>query len=306
MEQFCPFISIIIPTFNRPERLAVCLRACLRLDYPSDRFEVIVVDDGGTLPLDKVIEPHHGKIRIKLLRQNNAGPAMARNAGALVAEGEFLAFTDDDCEPAPDWLKVLSLEFGASPDCAIGGQTANALTRNLYSTATQLLVSYIIGYYAEGPKRVRFFPSSNLGFPAARFRDLGGFNGSFPRSAGEDREVCDRWQREGLRMIHAPEAIVYHSHHLTGKTFLRQHFVYGTGAYFYHALRTRRQRPPLKFEPLSFYVNILTFPFGKIAFWKTLGIIPLLVVAQAVNAMGFFWEYRKAIKIRTGSAGAPV
>jgi GT2 family glycosyltransferase len=240
-----------------------------------------------------VINKFRGFLTLKLLRQQNAGPAAARNKGAAEARGEFLAFTDEDCAPASNWLESLAAQFVASPDCAVGGQTRNALIHNLYSTASQLLVSYLIAYYSCAPKRVRFFPACNLAFPTERFRDVGGFNVSFPRSAGEDRELCDRWQHRGYRMIHAPEVVVYHSHHLTAKTFLRQHFHYGCAAYYYHLLRARRRQQPMKVEPPAFYVNMLTHPFGKIPFGKAIGVVPLFIAAQAVNAVGFFWEHAR-------------
>lgn len=301
MNQARPFMSIVIPTYNRPDQLAICLRACSRLDYPRDRFEVIVIDDGGVTPLDDVVNRFHGLLSLKLLRQENAGPATARNRGAVEAGGEFIAFTDDDCAPAPDWLEALAAQFVASPDCAVGGETANVLTQNLYSTASQLLVSYLLIYYNGAPERVRFFPSCNMAFPTKPFLDVGGFNVSFPRSAGEDRELCDRWQHRGYRMSHAPEAVVYHAHHLTAKTFLRQHFHYGCGAYYYHLLRARQRQQPMKVESPVFYVNMLTYPFRKIPFGKAILVVPLLIAAQAVNAVGFLWECAKGKRGMTGS-----
>ncbi|SPP63634.1 glycosyltransferase [Nitrospira lenta] len=300
MKKERPFISIVIPTYNRPDQLAVCLRACSRLDYPHDRFEVIVVDDGGLTPLDEVVKPFQGVLTLTLLRQENAGPATARNKGAIEASGDFLIFTDDDCAPAPNWLETLAVRFAASPDSAVGGETYNALTQNLYSAASQLLVSYLLAYYSGAPERVRFFPSCNLAFPAKPFRDIGGFDLSFPRSAGEDRELCDRWQHRGYRLMYAPEAVVYHAHHLTAKTFLRQHFHYGGGAYYYHRLRARQRQQPMKVESPGFYVKMLAYPFGKIPFGKAMLVVPLLVVAQAVNAVGFFWERARGKKRMTG------
>lgn len=294
MKQDRPFISIVIPTYNRPDQLAVCLRACSRLDYPHDRFEVLVVDDGGTTSLDEIVARFHAVLTLKLLRQENAGPAAARNRGAYEAAGQLLVFTDDDCVAAPDWLARLAEHHVQAPDCAVGGETHNALASNIYSTASQLLVSYLLTYYSGAPERVRFFPSCNVAFPTRRFCDVGGFDVSFPRAAGEDRELCDRWQHQGYRMIHAPEAVVYHSHHLTAKTFLRQHFHYGFGAFYYHLHRARQRRQPMRVEPPAFYVNMLTYPFGKVPFWKAIRVMPLLIAAQAINAVGFFWERARA------------
>jgi len=297
-----PFISIVIPTYNRPRVLALCLQAIAAQTYSRDRFEVIVVNDGGTDPLDKVLRPYQGSMTCRLPYQSNSGPAAARNRGAREAVGQLLVFTDDDCAPAPDWLARLAERHAQAPDCAFGGQTQNALATNMYSTASQLVVSYLLDYYSNAPERVRFFPSSNLAFPAERFRSIGGFSTEYQRAAGEDRELCDRWQHRGLRMIYVPEAVVYHSHNLRGMTFLRQHFHYGCGAFYYHRYRARQRQQPIKVEPLTFYVNMLTYPFGKVTFRIALCVLPLLIVAQAVNALGFFWEYGKGKREVASSA----
>src|SRR3990172_7747823 len=95
------------------------------------------------------------RIDATCVRQRNAGPASARNTGAAQARGEFLAFTDDDCRPAPDWLRGLALRLTQSPDCVIGGRTTNALPDNPYSSASQLLIDYLYSYYNADPDRAR-------------------------------------------------------------------------------------------------------------------------------------------------------
>jgi glycosyltransferase involved in cell wall biosynthesis len=283
-----PYISIVIPTYNRPTVLASCMQAIAGVAYPRDRFEVIVVNDGGTAPLDEILAPYR-ELSLRLIHQANSGPAAARNRGACEATGELIVFTDDDCAPAPDWLARFAERYAQAPDCAIGGETRNALAQNIYSTASQFLVSYLLAYYGDAG-RARFFPTSNLAFPTGIFREIGGFDVSFPLAAGEDRELCDRWQHRGYRMIYAPEAVVLHSHRLTARTFLRQHFRYGCGAFYFHMRRARDRQRRMEVEPLGFYIGMLTFAFGKVRFWTAIRVASLLVVAQAVNAVGFFWE----------------
>ncbi|HEY0404993.1 MAG TPA: glycosyltransferase, partial [Pyrinomonadaceae bacterium] len=65
------FFSIIIPTYERPAQLASCLQAITLLDYPLERFEVIVVDDGGAQSLESLIEQFSGRLDIRLLAQKN-------------------------------------------------------------------------------------------------------------------------------------------------------------------------------------------------------------------------------------------
>ncbi|MGL5923098.1 glycosyltransferase family A protein, partial [Chroococcidiopsis sp.] len=114
MEQL--FFSIIIPTYNRPERLLSCLKSIAQLNYPPDRFEVIVVDDGSEMPIEPVIASFRKQLNLTAIAQQNAGPANARNTGATRARGKFLVFTDDDCMPAPEWLKTLEVRFKAAPN----------------------------------------------------------------------------------------------------------------------------------------------------------------------------------------------
>lgn len=304
-----PFFSIIIPTYNRPERLGECLQALAQLNYPRDHFEVIVVDDGSQVPLDSVVATFQSEIELVLLRQANAGPATARNWGAQGAKGEFLAFTDDDCKPAPNWLRVLAARCGEAPGGMIGGHTVNALPDNLYATASQILIDYIYRYYNANPARAYFLTSNNIAVPAERFRAIGGFDTSFPLAAAEDREFCDRWLRCGYPMIYAPEAKVDHAHHLTLSTFWRQHFGYGRGAFSFHKVRSRSLRlepspsviQQIKVEPLSFYFNLLTYPFVQTSSQSPLLLTVLLFLSQLANTVGFFLEANQAASAKVSN-----
>ena len=125
-----PSFSIIVPTYNRPRPLAACLHSLARLNYPSDRLEIIVVNDGGER-LVKLPEV----LNLREHVQANAGPAAARNYGANHAAGEFLAFVDDDCQPEPDWLARLAVQLEETPESLAGGQTRNILPDNRYAVA---------------------------------------------------------------------------------------------------------------------------------------------------------------------------
>jgi GT2 family glycosyltransferase len=284
-----PFFSIVIPTYGRPGQLTACLAALARLHYPRKRFEVIVADDGSEVLPEAMIAPFCDRLNVTLLRQQHAGPALARNTGAARAKGRFLAFTDDDCTPAPDWLLVLAARFAATPDAAIGGHTLNALPDNPYSTASQLLIEYLYTYYNADPTRAGFLTSNNLALPAERFRAVGGFDATL-RRASEDRELCDRWLSHGYGMVYAPEALVYHAHALTLRTFWRQHFNYGRGAFYFHWARARRGQTRVRVEPLTFYLSLLRYPSLQVQNRQALLLAALLMVAQVANAAGFFWE----------------
>jgi GT2 family glycosyltransferase len=292
MGQEQPFFSIVIPTYARLRQLATCLQSLARLDYPRDRFEVIVVDDGSETPPEAVVASFCGHLDVTLLKQAHAGPAAARNTGASHARGKFLAFTDDDCAPALDWLQSLAARFAGAPDCAIGGRTLNALPDNLYSTASQLIVDVVYAHYNVNPDQASFLATNNLAIPADRFQAIGSFDAAFFPFASEDRDFCNRWLHHGYRMIYAPEVLVYHAHALTFRTFLRQHFSYGCGAFRFHKARARRGSGRSIVE-VEFYRNLLSLlrdMLSQVSGRRALSLTTLLVLWQVANAVGFFWQ----------------
>ncbi|MFQ5938329.1 MAG: glycosyltransferase [Acidiferrobacterales bacterium] len=285
-----PFFSIIVPTYKRPAQLANCLESLACLNYPRDCFEVIVVDDGSDVSPEAVVTRFRKRVDVTLLIQPEAGPAMARNTGAARAKGEVLAFTDDDCTPAHNWLQNLAIRFAASPDSAIGGRTVNALPDNLYSTASQLLVDYLYGTYNCDPNRARFFTSNNLALPGNRFHAIGGFDANFSRAAGEDRELCDRWLHHGYRMLYAPEVLVYHTHALTFRTFCRQQFNYGRGGSYFHHVRARRRQGRIRVERMEFYLNLLRYPLTRMRARRAFLFSKLFLISQGAIMAGILWE----------------
>lgn len=295
-----PLISIIVPTFNRPAKLRACLDALASLDYPRERFEVVVVDDGSLTPLDSVVAHFRERLAVTLIRQANSGPATARNSGAATARGELLAFTDDDCAPDARWLAVLEQAHLAAPDHMIGGKMINVYADNVYSTASQELIAYLYAYY-ESLGQPRLFVTSNVAVPAQAFRAIGGFETRFALAAGEDREFCDRWLHQGGSLTYAADAIVLHCHALDLRRFVRQHMNYGRGAFHVHTLRAQRSGGRITVEPLAFYLNMLRYPFGVHSGFKAVRVSALLILAQWANATGFFCEKLSTQKVSRSS-----
>lgn len=283
-----PECSIIIPTFRRPRELADCVRALTRLDYPLTRVEVIVVDDGSGIDLKPCLRPFREQLNISLVVRERAGPAGARNAGAVRAHGELLAFTDDDCRPAATWLRLLAEHCAARSGTGAGGHTINALPENPYASLSQLVID--VGYEQNNSDRAaaQFLTTNNLVVPAEGFRLVGGFDARFTTS--EDRDFCDRWLLAGLSLSYVPDAVVFHAHRLTWRRFVRQHFAYGRGALRFHAAyRARRgQRVGLS---RSFYVSLARAPFRRASGADALKLSVLLQLWNVVNTAGFAWEW---------------
>lgn len=110
-----PRISVIIPVFNVAPTVDATLKSALAQSF--DDFEVIVVNDGSTDTTAAVLEGYAGRIRV--LNQENRGPAAARNAGVRVSSGEYLAFLDADDLWQPEMLAGTVQELSAAPDCAL-------------------------------------------------------------------------------------------------------------------------------------------------------------------------------------------
>ena len=287
------FFSVVIPTHDRPAALGQCLRSLARLNYPREAFEVIVVDDGSLRPVQPVLDSVGGRMQVRLVRQENAGPARARNSGARAARGNWLVFLDDDCEPGPEWLRAFD---AARPgeDEVLGGTTLNGLHKNQYSMASQQLLDYLYEYFFHISSPFRFFASNNLAVAARPFQRLGGFDSRFLLAAGEDREFCSRWLQSGGRLRHVSGAIVTHAHFLSLSSFLRQHFHYGQGGFTYDWLRAQQDSDRLRLQPLSFYTHLFRFPWRTEHGWNAWAAATLLVLSQVANAVGFVYQAARA------------
>ncbi len=106
MTRHAPAIAVVVPTRDRPAALARCLESLAAQDLSPDAFEILVVDDGSSPPVT-VDATVAARVCVRVLRQECAGPAAARNYGIQQARTTFVAFTDDDCVPDRVWLRTL-------------------------------------------------------------------------------------------------------------------------------------------------------------------------------------------------------
>jgi glycosyltransferase involved in cell wall biosynthesis len=280
-----PVFSVVIPTYNRIQPLQRCLET-LAQGYPRDKFEVIVVDDGSSTAVD--LRRHAASLQIVTLRQDNRGPAPSRNAGAARARGRYLIFLDDDCQVASGWFANLEKALEKTPPRTIfGGSVANGDETNLCSEVSETFIRVILQHHQPRPGGLYFFRSTNMVVPREDFLRLGGFDERF-RTA-EDREFCDRWQLDSGRFAYLPDAVVSHHSPLTLKSFARQHFAYGRGAWHFHRTRFARGSPRFAIDMLAYYGRV----FREVARLRR-GILAarvgLFVVWQASNIGGFLWE----------------
>jgi GT2 family glycosyltransferase len=280
-----PEITVIVPSRNRPNQIKRCLVALAAQDHPN--FDVIVVDDGSEPPLSESINPQDYALSCQLIRQANTGPAGARNTGIHAASGQFAAFTDDDCWPAPDWLSGLVEVLRQHPNMLVGGLTENAVPQNIYTTTSQLLITIVYNYSNRDPYNAVFFASNNMAVSRHDLLDLQGFDASF-RMAAEDRELCDRWRAHGGKLVYVPTAVVFHAHIMNLRTFCKQHFNYGRSAWTYHCVTRARQTGGTACAGNLYLILLKQFvrPEILIPLSKSLRVGMLLVLSQIVYVTG--------------------
>jgi glycosyltransferase involved in cell wall biosynthesis len=283
-----PGWSVVVPTRNRPRSLALCIAALLRLEPPADGFEIVVVNDGGVEPPSALRSlAENVGVAIHFLNQPNTGPAGARNLGARAANGRLLAFTDDDCEPEPGWIRALDWALAAHPAALAGGRVVNALDTNVLSETSQRLANFVALWF-DGSGGERFFTSNNLAVARCAFLEFGGFEPSLRMTAAEDRDFCDRWSAESRPSIGVADAVVRHSHALSVAGFLRQHYVYGRGALHFRRLRSRAERR-VRIEPAFYLASLRHAALGSPP-GRGLALAVCTVVAHAAYLTGLARE----------------
>jgi len=281
--------SVIVPTYNRPEHIAACVASLRRLERPAGGLEIVIVNDGGSALPTGISDDVGDGSEVRVIEQANAGPATARNTGARMARGALLAFTDDDCRPEPGWLVAFDDALRAQPDALAGGRTLNVID-SVYAEASQLLADFVASYF-DGGVSGRFFTSNNLAVSREAFLAAGAFDTSFPFSAGEDRELCDRWSAQRRPSVRVESAVIRHEHALTARRFVRQHFTYGRGGAAFRRKRAATDRPVVV-EP-GFYAKSLAHAWRHSPGTRGAVYVGLTMLAHASYAAGLLLESRR-------------
>lgn len=243
-----PFVSVIVPVFNGGAELAALGRALAAQDYPAERFEVVIGDDGST---DDGLAGFMAAFpRMRVARQQRSGSYAARNAAAALSRADCLALTDADCLPQPDWLRqgIAALERQRS---AVAAGAIEVFTSRRPSLAERY--DQAMGLRQEHyALKVGFGATANLFVARHAFLQAGGFDGGL-RSAGDQR-LCQRLAECGHRLVYAPEARVRHPARDTLGSLLKKTVrvargrarAYPTGRYYLP--RILSQYPPLLFD----------------------------------------------------------
>jgi GT2 family glycosyltransferase len=282
-------ISVVIPTYNRWDRLLDCLEA-LSVDFSaesSENFlseaEVIVVSDGGDREHMPDLGRFEASLALRVIHAEHAGPGAARNQGLAAARGRLVAFTDDDCLPQPGWLRAFVDASMRHPDAGLGGRTVNGLPDNVYSEAAQMVLDLVEMDQVRRNYPAFFFASNNIAFPTGKLHALGGFDPDYRTS--EDRELCRRWRRQGWELVKVEGARVAHAPMLDFRSFWAKISHYGEGAARFHKDPSEGWRKTLAWH--------LRMPALAWLYLRTnrprrpLALIGLLMLWEVANLHGF-------------------
>jgi len=216
--------SVIIPIYNRPDEIVELLES-LTLQSAQSLFEVIIIEDGSSVPCEEVIRPYFNQLDLHYFTQNNTGPGLARNNGASKAKGEYLIFFDSDCIiPSNYFNHVMEHLDIQALDCFGGPDESHPFFTPIQKAISYSMTSPITtgGIRGGGKKMDKFYPRSfNLGIKKSVFEALNGFA---DMRFGEDLDLSMRTMNQGYKVGLIEEASVYHKRRTHFKAFFKQVF----------------------------------------------------------------------------------
>jgi len=248
-------LTVIVPTYNRSDLLGRSLRGLLDQTAAPGDYEIVVVDDGSTDDTPAVVAAVGApEDRLRHFRQENKGPAAARNLGVRQARGQIVLFTGDDCLP-DEHLVAEHLRAHSEARSTGSGQAGDVGVLGLVKWHPEIEITPFMAYLESGPQfgfnqiadpehvSIWHFYTANCSVQRHWIEQVGGFDEDFKHAAFEDVELAYRMKQRGLRIIYRPSAKTYHHHPTTFERHLaRQRIIGQSAALFY------RKCPELKVE----------------------------------------------------------
>lgn len=217
--------SIIVPVYNREEEVRELLES---LAHQSDKgFEVVIVEDGSTLPCRATAEAYSSEVALQYFYKDNEGRSPARNYGMGHAKGDYFIFVDSDCILPEDYIAKLRSSLEEKwRDCYGGPDDAHSSFTDTQKAINFAMTSFLTTGGIRGGKvqMEKFVPRTfNMGFSREVYEKVGGFREMF----SEDIDMSTRIRLAGF----APELLrdvkVYHKRRGSLSKFWRQVHVFG-------------------------------------------------------------------------------
>ncbi|TWT47367.1 glycosyltransferase [Botrimarina hoheduenensis] len=211
------FITVLIPVFNDP-RLEPCLEALARQTIGSDRFEVIVIDNGSEISPREVVEKFPFA---RYTQEIKTGSFAARNHGLTLTRGQVYAFTDADCLPAEDWLERSVAALTEANESIVVGGRVDVFPRDPHRPRMVEIYDIAYGFDQERTiKEAGYSVTANLIASRESFERVGLFNDKM--LSGADGEWCQRAGAIGIPTKYVDDAVVAHPARETLEELLRK------------------------------------------------------------------------------------
>lgn len=222
-----PTVSVIVPNWNGLRHLETCFRSLEELDYPRERLELIMVDNGSVDGSVAYMRDHFPRVRI-LQNPENLGTSRANNWGAREATGTYLAFLNNDTRVDPAWLKELVRAIEAAPDIVCAGSRIltwdgdrvdfEGGSLNFYGMGFQPAYGTLRMDHQLEPREIFFACCGSMLIDRQVFLGVGGFDEDF-FAYFEDVDLGWRLWILGYRVVLVPTAVTYHRLHGTASRF---------------------------------------------------------------------------------------
>lgn len=249
-----PTVSVVIPTREGGTSLLRCVESVAASSYSAELVEILVVDDGSQNPdagwVSGVRNAHPGA---RVIHKAWGGPASARNCGINAAAGELVAFTDDDCLVARDWVAEVVRALEDDSAAGVGGRVRAA--------DNSVISKYMDHVCALDPFLLPsgepwYLVTANCCFRRGDLLEAGGFDTTFKLGAAEDTDLSLRLSRSGKRLKFQPSCRVSHSYANTLESFVSRFHRYGLGnRVLFEKHRIWREWPPSPAEWLWKLLN---------------------------------------------------
>ena len=274
--------SVIIPVYNRPDEADELLQSLTRQSFKD--FEVIIVEDGSSVPCKDVAERYQNILDIRYYAKPNSGPGQTRNYGAERSRGEYLIILDSDCILPEGYFAAVEEELQKAPADAFGGpDRAHVSFTDIQKAINYSMTSFFTtGGIRGGKKKMdKFYPRSfNMGIRKSTYEALDGFS---PMRFGEDIDFSIRLFKNGYKVCLFPSAWVYHKRRTDWHKFFRQ--VYNSGIARINLYKKYPDSLKLvHLLPAAFTLGVLFFLVGSLfCTWSLLplGLFCLLIFADS-------------------------
>lgn len=280
-----PRYSVIVPVYNRIQEVEELLDS-LSLQSFRD-FEVIIVEDGSSLPCREAVDARAGKLDVRYFFKDNEGRSIARNHGMERARGEWFIFFDSDCVIPPDYFERLDAELAARPtlDCFGGPDAAHESFSLTQKAINYAMTSFLTTGGIRGGKvsLEKFTPRTfNMGFRRAVYDKVGGFREMF----SEDIDMSTRIRQAGFNIGLLAEVPVYHKRRVDFRKFFRQVYVFGMSRITLHLLYPGSLKLVHSF-PALFVIGVVAMILLAI-FCSPWWLLPLAVYLLAISLSALF------------------